>query len=157
MDINSYLINGFTHTYDKEIANLIGELPPLNEWKTESCGVNYPENIDLNPAMDYIAEKYVKAFFTNYEKGYKRIWNKPENKSMEWHNDLIEGYNLFFLYYLNDVYKDGEICFRVNGKETNKIQPRRHLLVMGSQASNVEHKVNYTSEDRMVVNFGFNY
>lgn len=158
MNMSDFFIQGFTSTTDYVIMDLIGKLPPLEEWILgDQDHATYPIGVDLNPAMEYIAKTYVEPFFPNYTKGYQYIWNKSESKTMVWHNDLVEGYNLFFLYYMNDVTDGGEIQFRVNGIETGMIQPRKHLLVMASQELHVEHKVNYTPQPRIVSNYGFNY
>ena len=157
MDMNEYQIKGFTYTYDYDIMNLIGDLPPLEEWSIDEYGVQFPETVDLEPAMDYIGKVYVSRFFPSYTKGYRYLWNKTENQTMEWHNDLIEGCKGFFLYYMTDVTEGGEICFRVNGRETGMLQPKKHMLVMGSQEAHVEHKVNYTPQTRIVSNYGFDY
>lgn len=158
LNFEEYQIKGFTYTYDYNIIDLIGKLPPLDEWKIdEEFSVQYPENVNLSAAMDYIAKMYVEPFFPRYTKGYSSIWNKSETQTMEWHNDLVEGCKVFFLYYLTDVTEGGEICFRVNGKETGYVQPKKHLLVMGSQELYVEHKANYTPQTRIVSNYGFDY
>lgn len=158
LKFEEYQIKGFTYTYDYDIIDLIGKLPPTSEWlKDDEYDVEYPANISLSSAMDYIGAKYVSQYFPNYSKGYNYLWNKTESATQVWHNDLVEGCKVFFLYYLTDVTEGGEICFRVNGVETGSLQPRKHMLVMGSQESHVEHKVNYTPQTRIVSNYGFDY
>lgn len=157
MDFTDFLIKGFTYTFDAEVANLIGDLPPLDQWVPDVHGAEFPDKINLDPAMDYIGQTYVSQFFPNYTKGYRYIWNKTESKTMEWHNDLIEGPKVFFLHYMTDVTDGGEICFRVNGIETGCLQPKKHLLIMASQELHVEHKANYTPQARIVSNYGFDY
>lgn len=156
MNIDDFIINGFTYKEDHEIINMIGKLPKLSDWvycKKES-EVRYPENVSLQKAQSYIFEKYIMPFSSKYDKSYFYIWEGIATTI--WHNDLGEGCNLTFLYYLNDVRDGGEICFRVNKKETGYIKPKKGLLVMLSQDSRVEHKVNPTKEVRMVCNFGYN-
>lgn len=157
LNFEDYQLKGFTYTYDYDIMNLIGNLPPLEEWSIDEYGVQFPENINLDAAMDYIGKVYVSQFFPSYTHGYRYLWNKTENQTMEWHNDLVEGCKVFFLYYMTDVTEGGEICFRVEGKETGSLQPKKHMLVMGSQESHVEHKANYTPQTRIVSNYGFDY
>jgi hypothetical protein len=158
MDLTDFQIKGFTYTFDYDIIDLIGELPPIDEWEIDDeYDVQYPENVDLAPAMDYISAKYMSEYFPNHTAGYKYLWCRTESSTMLWHNDLIEGCKVFFLYYLTDVTEGGEICFRVNKTETGFLQPRKHMLVMASQESHVEHKVNYTPEMRIVSNYGFDY
>lgn len=157
MNFTDFLIKGFTYTFDEEISSLIGKLPPLDQWPRDVDGAEFPVGVDLQPAMDYIDQTYVSMFFTGSTQGYSYIWNKTESKTMEWHNDLIEGSRVFFLHYMTDVTDGGEICFRVNGVETGCLQPKQHLLVMGSQELHVEHKANYTPQVRIVSNYGFDY
>jgi len=152
------LMSGYKIFNDKEILHLLSDVPHISSWTAnlDSSGVyTPPEKIDLGPVHDYIKDNYVDKYFNNSTKGYNNIWSSTETDSLEWHNDLVEGPNLFFMYYLNDVINNGEICFRVNGEETGKIKPKRGLLLMGSQELYVEHKVNYTNENRAVCNFGF--
>tara|TARA_R110002073_G_scaffold276057_1_gene439910 strand:- start:300 stop:794 length:495 start_codon:yes stop_codon:yes gene_type:complete len=152
------LISGYKIFNDKEILYLISDVPPISSWtiKPDTSGTYTPaEKINLEPAHDYIKDNYVDKYFNNSTKGYNNIWNSTEESSMLWHNDLVEGPNLFFMYYLNDVINNGEICFRINGEETGKIKPKKGLLLMGSQELYVEHKVNHTDETRVVCNFGF--
>lgn len=156
MDINKFIESGFTHTIDKDIESLIGTLPKLENWQLDSSGVRYPENIDLSLAHEYISRKYVAPFFSKVEMGYRSIWEGSDIPTTKWHNDLIEGSNLFFMYYLTDVFNEGEICFRCNNIETGKLQPKKYMLLMGSQELFVEHKVNLTTDTRIACNFGFN-
>jgi hypothetical protein len=156
MILKDLIEKGYTYTFDNNLLPYIqGYLSNIDNWTRHSSGIEYPEDQDLNPAMDYIQNKYVQPIFGKNKKGYKALWNKSESSSMQWHNDLKEGPNLFFLYYLNDIQNGGEIKFRVYGIETGYLQAKRGLLVMGSQESHVEHKVEPTEETRIVANFGF--
>lgn len=157
MNLDEFFTNGFTYTFDYDVIKYIREedLRDPDSWFQSDEGLKYPLNYDLSAVMDYLQEKYVTPFFGKSEKGYNYIWSNNEKSAQEWHNDLIEGPNLFFLYYLNDVYTDGEIRFRVNGVETGNLQPRLGLLVMGSQESHVEHKAEPSTETRIVSNYAF--
>jgi len=155
MDMSEYIIKGFTHTFDPYIEELIGELPPMEEWKGESYGGKYPEGVDLLPAQEYILEKYVKPNFRNPELGYRAVWTGIDRKTVPWHNDLPEGPNIFFMYYLTDITEGGELCFKVRDEVTGCIQPKRHMLLLGSQEPHIMHKVNLTDQIRTVCNFGY--
>lgn len=155
MDITALKKNGYTYTYDETVESLIGELPPLDLWQSDQEGVQFPKNVNLSKAHDYIYETYVQDNFIICDFGYSNIWNNTDIPSTVWHNDLPEGSNIFFMYYLNDVSNGGELCFQMDGLETGCIQPKKHLLVLGSQEEHVRHKVNLTKETRIVCNFGF--
>lgn len=156
MILSDLVEKGYTYTFDNDLfAHIKVDLLNLDSWVQHPSGIQYPKDQDLNPAMDYLASKYVYPIFGENKRGYKALWNKSEASSMEWHNDLKEGPNLFFLYYLNDIQKGGEIRFRIYGIESGFMQAKKGLLVMGSQESHVEHKVEFTEETRIVANFGF--
>ena len=154
MELNDLLIKGYTFTYDGHVKKHVGQLPPMNEWQKDDSGVEFPVGVDLSQAQQYLCDTYLKPF-ADVKFGYKNIWNKTDTPTTVWHNDLIEGSNIFFLYYLNDVKDGGEICFKVNNEQTGCIQPRQNLLVLASQEESVRHKVNHTNETRIVCNFGF--
>lgn len=157
MIMEDFFTKGFTYTFDYELVTHIREedLRDPESWFQTDEGTMYPLGYDLSAAMDYLQHKYVTPLFGKNEKGYNYIWNHNEKTVQVWHNDLREGPNLFFLYYLNDVYSGGEIRFRVDGVETGQVQPRTGLLVMGSQEAHVEHKAEPTDETRILSNFGF--
>jgi hypothetical protein len=157
MIMDDFFTKGFTYTFDHDLIKHIREedLCDPESWFQSDEGPKYPLDYDLSAVMEYLQETYVTPLFGESEKGYSYIWSRNEKSAQEWHNDLIEGPNLFFLYYLNDVYVDGEIRFRINGVETGRLQPRLGLLVMGSQESHVEHKAEPTTETRILSNFAF--
>lgn len=155
MYITDFYTKGYTSVIDDRLELLIENIHPITDWKVDSTGIRYPAHVNLENAHRYIAENYVYPIFGQSELGYKSIWEGTDTPSLKWHNDLVEGSNLFFMYYLTTVNNSGELCFRVNGIETGKIQPKKHLLVMGSQEAHVEHKVNPTTELRIACNFGF--
>jgi len=167
-------ITGYTYTFDETICELI--LPHLENvswverWDKEDRDPNDYESTDLpepytddlkqamQDAQEYLGKTYVSLVDDTYTKGYRNIWKRSANTVMRWHNDLPEGYNLFFLCYLSDVNQGGEICFRSYGQETGCLQPRKGMIVMASQLEYIQHKVNPNppTETRMVTNFGFN-
>ena len=148
---------GYVEIVDTKVKGLISELPPLDEWiKNPKFDMETPESVDLTQAHQYIGKTYVEPIATILDYGYSNLWNKSDEPSMEWHNDLVEGCNLFFMYYLSDVTNGGELMFRVNNIPTGIIQPKKGLLVMASQEEHVEHKVNFTDQTRIACNFGFN-
>ena len=148
------LVNGYKVFEDKKILFTLGKIPDIKEWEGDQ--VKSPKGFDLRLAQNYINNKYVAPVFGGAVFGYSNIWSGTDSNSKEWHNDLIEGCNLFFMYYLSDITEGGELCFRVNGKETGSIQPKKDMLVMGSQERYVEHKVNDCNQERIVCNFGYN-
>lgn len=156
VDLSEFFVKGYSATIDKNILSLLNVPLDVDKWVRDEDGIRSPGNVDLTIAHHYIAEKYIKPIAKKYEIGYNSIWEGIDQPTREWHNDLIErNNNVFFMYYLNDVENDGELCFRMNGLETGRVQPKQSVLVMGSQESYVEHKVIPTTETRIACNFGF--
>ena len=99
----------------------------------------------------------------NNELIYYSIWNGSDTSSYKWHNDLIEGANVFFLmYYTNmNLNEGGEIMFR-NLNQDKRITcfhlPKKYDVLYGSQAKHFEHRVETLREpnvERITMNFGF--
>jgi len=155
IDFSDFIIKGYAQTIDKELYSFI-DVPEVNDNQFEML------NIDINEANKYIVDKYVIPLFGNYNKTDHSIWKGSEDSTCEWHNDLREGYNIFFLYYMTDIKNNGELMVRMNNEKTGIIQPSKYDLIMLSQAPNVQHKVIHTDDVRIVANFmydidGLNY
>jgi len=95
---------------------------------------------------------------------YSSIWNGTEQSSCNWHNDLLEGANVFFLLYFTDMDPNngGEIMFR-NMEENKRItafhMPRKYDVILASQDLKFEHRVEHFRApcvERITMNFGFN-
>jgi hypothetical protein len=156
VNLSEFFVKGYTSINDEHIYSLLNVDSDVNKWCRDSYGTRAPKDVSLEAAHKYIADNYIKPIAKKYEIGYNSIWEGIDKPTREWHNDLVENNNnVFFMYYLNDVLIGGELCFRMNGIETGMIQPRRYLLVMGSQEQQVEHKVIPTTETRVACNFGF--
>ena len=150
-DDQEFLELGCTICYDFKLLDMIPA--PTDDWISENTGLSYPKEYNLDQAAYYISDKYLPL---HAKLGYYNYWEGSEPTAMEWHNDHIEGCDVFFIYFITDVNKGGELMFRkTGGNITGIIQPRRGLLVKGTQKVDFEHIAVYTNELRYVCNFGF--
>ena len=108
--------------------------------------------------MDYFGNQNDRRLIYSY------IWNGTSSGSDVWHNDLIEGANVFFLLYFTDMElgSGGEIMFR-NMEENKRVTcfhlPKKYDLILGSQDLKFQHRVEdfrKPSMQRITLNFGFN-
>lgn len=166
--INDLFIKGFHKTNSKEMFVFLEELLPKLDWiqnHDEDYRYITPTTVSeeaLSKTMKLLHDKYVSPISSEVEYGYSSIWNGAEKTTCEWHNDLIEGPNLFFLLYLNDIKPGcgGDISFRdAHTKEvTGSVIPKKYDIVIGSQNLKWDHKVGTLKcgpMDRFVANFGF--
>jgi len=109
-----------------------------------------------------LATEYVDKLFPKYELGYRDLWNGIDIGADNYHSDLNEGPNAFFLLYFNTMTKDtgGGFGFRnaITKEETGFIYPKSYDIIFGSQQSCWEHRaenLNTYPIDRLVANFGF--
>ena len=166
--ITDLIIKGHYHTNDKDDFLFLMPIIDNIKWiKGEEPNCRYiydDENIEaaLSKTMKYLGEKYVALIDKDFKFGYKSMWNGTDSTSCEWHNDLIEGPNLFFLLYCNDMKKNcgGEIEFRKTDTKqvTGSILPKMYDVVIGSQKLSWEHRVapfKCENIERIRVNFGF--
>ena len=166
--IADLIIKGHYHTNNEDDFAFLAPAIDNIKW-TQDKELNYryiynDENIEdaLSKTMKYLGDKYVTLIDKNFKLGCKSIWNGTEISNCEWHNDLIEGPNLFFLMYYTNMEKNcgGEIEFRkAETKEvTGSILPKRHDVVIGSQKLSWEHRVapfKCKNMERITANFGF--
>lgn len=147
--IENFFIDGYAVFDDPKLIELVPEytMPETNQFQMI--------DIDLQRATDYVGETYINPFFNDYDQDRYSMFVGAELTSMQWHNDLIEGHNVFFLYYLTDINQDGELMIMSNNNVVGSIQPKKHRLVMLSQAPHVLHKVNPTNQVRVAINFGY--
>jgi hypothetical protein len=162
------ILKGHTHFNSKEdFEYLIGVIEKIEWIQDKEENYRYiKDSTEINSAlistMKLLGEKYVSIIDNDYKLGYNSIWNGTEISSCEWHNDLKEGPNLFFLLYYTDINEGcgGEIEFRRSETKqiTGSITPKKYDVVMGSQELQWEHRVGHfkcPGMERITANFGF--
>jgi hypothetical protein len=163
-----FIMKGHSVFYCKEDFVYIEKTLEDVEWiqDEEKCFRYHLQNDLVDPALEktqlILGKKYVSSVDKNYKLGYRSLWNGTEISSCSWHNDLMEGPNLFFLMYLTRLEENvgGEIQFRHSATKeiTGSILPQKYKIVVGSQELKWEHRVvpfKYDKMERITANFGF--
>jgi hypothetical protein len=118
----------------------------------------YEDDLDATNIIDVVAEKYISPMWPEYKLMEFDISEKIDldDNICVWHNDSSFGFNLTFLYYLDDMSPEigGAISIR-NGMFEDTIYPKKGMLLMLSQKPNVQHKVEYTEAQRRVYGLDF--
>jgi len=121
----------------------------------------------IKKTASLLHETYLSKYDNSVESKkliYSYLWNGTSSGSDVWHNDLIEGANVFFLLYFTDMQlgSGGEIMFR-NMEQNKRVTcfhlPKKYDLILGSQDLKFQHRVeNFRKPnmERITLNFGFN-
>lgn len=88
------------------------------------------------------------------------IWEGIDNDNKGWHTDMFEGYDVFFLYYLDDTHSEtgGGIQFKwkeENQEKIETVQPKRGTLIMVNNCRGFWHKAISTTIKRRLASFDF--
>jgi len=147
--IDNFFTHGFVTFEDRSIEKMIPQydMPQSNSFSMI--------DVNLNDMSSYVGSSYIAPYFPGYSDYTYSMFVGSEHSTMEWHNDLVEGYNTFFLYYLTTVDHGGELMIQCNDSVVGCVQPKKHLLVMLSQASHVKHRVNPTDQVRVAINLAY--
>lgn len=134
MDLADFYINGFVKLYE----------PNLN---------------DQSDIEKYLGDKYLSILFPSWKLVEFSKSDKVEewDRITEWHNDSkFVGCNVTFLYYMDDMSPEvgGSISIR-NGLHEEQIYPTQGTLILMSQQSNVQHKVEYCKTQRRMYNIDY--
>lgn len=120
--------------------------------------VFHEDNLTASNVIEVVTEKYIAPMWSEYKLMEFDISEKIEEDDniCVWHNDSKFGFNLTFLYYLDNMTPEtgGAISIR-NGLYEDKIYPKKGMLLMLSQKPGVEHKVEFTELTRRVYGMDF--
>lgn len=88
------------------------------------------------------------------------IWEGIDNDNKGWHTDMFEGYDVFFLYYLDDTFPEsgGEIQFKWKKEDnvyTETVQPKKGTLILVNNCRGFWHRAKTSSIKRRVVSFDY--
>ena len=91
---------------------VLSELVDLDEYTLLNTEERQRDNgeKDVNPFLHqkmtvvgkYLHEKFIKPTYKNSEYMYYNVWDGVDKDNQGWHTDFMEGYDLFFLYFLQD-------------------------------------------------------
>jgi len=135
-----------------DVSDLIADIE-INKIEWYKCpeGVLKPADNDpiylaLSKLSDNIGSKFITPMFGNYKKGITGFWDRVDSYSVNWHNDLNEGSNLFALIYFDTMTPGlgGNIHVRnPQGEEFSHLPSRGDCLFVNQQKG-FEHKVTQT-------------
>ena len=112
-------------------------------------------NFSLCTVHYQIALDIVESNVKEYTIDKRRIWEGVNPNAAEWHNDLREGPNCFFLLYHSNMLSDGLIHFRTNGQEWSLV-PVNGLLVSVNCDLKFEHRAEPSKKQRVISAYCFN-
>lgn len=166
--MTSFFTKGFTVENNPNVFHPILKILDSLEWDQKDYTYWYwrpKETSVLKDALiethEILSKQYISKIFSNYKFGYRDLWNGIDIGADNFHNDLNEGPNVFFLLYFNtmDDTTGGGIGFRdsVTKEETGFLYPQKYDVLLGSQQSSWEHRVEKMKKqtNRIVANFGF--
>ena len=157
---------GFHQLHEPEGVDLIDpdQFKLLNtEERARDNGVN-----DVSPELaarlelcaHVFKQRYIDPIWPNAIHHKFLIWEGIDGDSTGWHTDMFEGYDVFFLYYLDDTHEDtgGAVQFKwKDGKDFKEatVQPKRGTLVMVNNCRGFWHRAVPTTKMRRIASFDF--
>jgi hypothetical protein len=161
--VKQILEKGYYELYEPDGLDLIGidQFKLLNvEERSRDNGVkDIPKELfdRLNTFAQHIKLKYIDPNWDNAVYNKFIVWDGVDRDNQGWHTDMFEGYDLFFLYYLDDTKKEtgGSIQFKWKDGEA-QYQPRAGSLFLVNNCRGFWHKAESTAITRRVASFDFN-
>lgn len=158
---------GFIKLYEPEGLDLIkiDEFKLINvEERTRDNGKN-DVPIQLTQRLEtfayYIKTKYLDFEWPNSVYNKFIVWDGVDRDNQGWHTDMFENYDVFFLYYFDDTFKEtgGGLNFKWGGlndsEQTMSFQPKAGDLFMVNNMRGFWHRADNTSITRRVASFDY--
>jgi hypothetical protein len=111
----------------------------------------------LTTVAHYFKTKYIDPVWENSRYNKFTIWEGVDRDNQGWHTDFFEGYDLFFLYYLDDTFEEsgGYIEFKWDSGE-KRYQPKAGDLFLVNNLRGFWHRAGSSTISRRVASFDFN-
>jgi hypothetical protein len=153
--------------YQTDISDILKNLDISNiSWKEEHLNNVYEpkDNVELDKSIDLINSNLIEMLNQNFKSvqvGKKELWEGTEPTSCVWHNDLVEGWNLFALVYFNDMTEEtgGSISFKNAEEEIYTVYPKYGTCIFVNMMPWYYHKVEQVKVfniKRVVLNCCYN-
>lgn len=152
-----------------QVNDLLQSLPlDINriEYVEQKDSILIPVNDDevaeqLKPLQHEIGDRILRPIFGSYQAGGILFWDRISDDSAVWHNDHIEGYNLFALVYFDTMLPGigGQIHIRNPQGEVSSHLPSRGDCLVVNMKKGYDHKADQTrprTATRRVANFRYN-
>lgn len=158
---------GFHELYEPEGVDIINpdEFRLMNtEERSRDNGIKdvQPELAQrLTLVSQVFKNKYIDPIWPDAVYNKFIIWEGVDNDNRGWHTDMFEGYDVFFLYYLDDTAPETGGGIQFKWKEDNvfkevTVQPKRGTLVMVNNCRGFWHRAVASTIQRRVASFDFN-
>lgn len=124
---------------------------------------NVPVNMltEIKQMLNILHYKIDETILKNNVKNSKildnRLWEGLSEKTDMWHNDKVDGPNLFFLLYFDDMTKTNTGALWIKNQfEEMRILPKPGMLVALNQENPIFlHKAEKSGSRRIVASFNF--
>lgn len=158
---------GFVKFEEPEALDLIriDEFKLINvEERTRDNGIkDVPDELTrrLQTVALYLREKYIAPEWPNARYNKFLVWDGVDRDNQGWHTDMFEDYDIFFLYYFDDTFKEtgGSINFKWgtldDNEQTASFQPKAGDLFMVNNLRGFWHRADSTQITRRVASFDF--
>jgi len=163
--LTQLVTNGYFLT---DVTDLLSLSPDINrieyveQLDSTLRPVNYNNIIEqLKPLRQEIGDKILNPIFGSYQAGRILFWDRVSDDSTVWHNDHIEGYNLFALVYFDTMTPGigGQIHIRNPQGQVSSHLPVRGDCIVVNMKPGYDHRADQTrprTATRRVANFRYN-
>jgi hypothetical protein len=116
----------------------------------------------LNLFSLYLKTKYIDPNWPDAKYNKFVVWEGVDKDNQGWHTDMFEGYDIFFLYYFDDMSEEngGSVNFKWgmldDEDNTAKFYPKAGDLFMVNNMRGFWHKAEKCLVNRRVASFDFN-
>ena len=157
-------IKGFVKLHEPEGLGIINidryKLKNVEERTRDNGEKDIPDELtkSLNLFAYYLKTKYIDPSWPESKYNKFIVWDGVDKDNQGWHTDLFEGYDLFFLYYLDDTHSDsgGGINFKWDKNKTASFQPQKGDLFLVNNTRGFWHRADSTAITRRVASFDYN-
>jgi hypothetical protein len=159
---------GFVKLYEPEALDMIqiDKFVLLNTEERLRDNIMQDVSSDLSTRLSFFAQ-YIKTKYIDPEwpgAVYNKfvVWEGVDKDNQGWHTDMFEGYDIFFLYYLDTMTPEtgGSVSFKWQGltdtESSVEFYPKAGDLFMVNNMRGFWHKAQSCSIKRRVVSFDFN-
>lgn len=164
-DWNELMINGYYKTTYDKVGNIPIDDVILDKYADHVlCPSALPDSykVGVNELIVEVTKELSKVYqsiepISYDENSPYNVWDGVDSDSATWHNDALEGGNIFMLLYFDNVPEDkgGKLSIKMNDEIVTSLHPQRGDIVFISNEPNVYHIVERSSIKRRLANLTF--
>ncbi len=161
--LNDIYTKGFVKLSEPEGLDIIQisnyRLLNVEERSRDNGEKDLPEDLNqrLKTFAYYLKSKYIDPKWPDSKFNKFLVWDGVDMDNQGWYTDLFEGYEFFFLYYMDDTFPEtgGSINFKWNKNETASFYPKAGDLFLVNNTRGFWHRAESTQITRRVASFDF--